>query len=120
MPSRFRFTYFGVIESLLVSQHTYSPPLFAPWPNTAHGAPQSQFGCETTQRATRLTCVSAVPFPSLARAFDDLRARVDPARVRDDQRLVLSLQERSPDLARPDDEVPQTVKLLDDDVHVSA
>jgi hypothetical protein len=53
-------------------------------------------------------------------AFEDSGARVDPAGVRNDQRSVLCLQERSPDLTRPDDEVPQAVKLLDEDVHVSA
>src|SRR5882757_2303833 len=58
------------------------------------------------------------PQPSVA--FEDLGARVDPAGVRNDQRPVLCLQERSPDLTRPDDEVPQAVKPLDDDVHESA
>ena len=53
-------------------------------------------------------------------AFEDLGARVGPASVRKEQRAVLRLQERSPDLSRPDDEVPQAVKLLDGDVHDSA
>jgi hypothetical protein len=53
-------------------------------------------------------------------AFEDLGARVDPASVRNDQRAILRLQERGPDLTRPDDEVPQAVKLLDGDVHDSA
>ena len=44
-----------------------------------------------------------------------LGARVDPAGVRNDQRSVLCFQERSPDLTRPDDEVPQPVKFLDDE-----
>ena len=55
----------------------------------------------------------------------ELRAMVEAAFRRrkhefDDQRSVLCLQERSPDLTRPDDEMPQAVELLDEDVHVSA
>ena len=49
-------------------------------------------------------------------AFEDLGTRVDAPRVRHDQLPVLSLQERSSDLTRPDDEVPQAIKLLNDDV----
>src|ERR1700675_2600525 len=52
-------------------------------------------------------------------AFEDLGARVDAPRVRHDQLPVLSLQERSSDPTRPDDEVPQAIKLLNDDVHLS-
>ena len=52
-------------------------------------------------------------------AFEDLGARVDTPGVRHDQLPVLSLQERSSDLTRPDDEVPQAIKLLNDDVHLS-
>src|SRR5438876_8405688 len=52
-------------------------------------------------------------------AFEDLGARVDAPGVRHDQLPVLSLQERSSDLTRPDDEVPQAIKLLNDDVHLS-
>src|ERR1700738_2090718 len=51
-------------------------------------------------------------------AFEDLGARVDAPRVRHDQLPVLSLQERSSDPTRPDDEVPQAIKLLNDDVHL--
>src|ERR1700733_3303632 len=53
-------------------------------------------------------------------AFENLGARIDPAGVRNDQRPILRLQERSPDLTRPHVEVPQAVKLLDGDVHDSA
>jgi len=53
-------------------------------------------------------------------AFEDLGAGVDAPGVRHDQLPVLSLQERSSDLTRPDDEVPQAVKLLDSDVYDSA
>ena len=52
-------------------------------------------------------------------AFEDLGARVDAPGVPHDQLPVLSLQERSSDLTRPDDEVPQAIKLLNDDVHLS-
>src|ERR1700694_5377636 len=52
-------------------------------------------------------------------AFEDLGARVDAPAVPHDQLPVLRLQERSSDLTRPDDEVPQAIKLLNDDVHLS-
>ena len=52
-------------------------------------------------------------------AFEDLGARVDSPGVRNDPLPVLSLQERSSDLTRADDEVPQAIKLLNDDVHLS-
>jgi hypothetical protein len=42
-------------------------------------------------------------------AFEDLGARVDAPGVRNDQLPVLSLQERSSDLTRPNDEVPQAI-----------
>jgi hypothetical protein len=65
--------------------------------------------------------VSAASFPSQPSvAFEDLGAGVDPVSVRNDQRAVLRLQERSPDLTRPDDELPQAVKLPDGNVHDSA
>lgn len=51
--------------------------------------------------------------------FEDLGARVDSPGVRNDPLPVLSLQERRPELARPDDEVPQAMKLLNVDVHLS-
>ena len=57
------------------------------------------------------------PIPSVA--FEHLGARVDSPGVRNDPLAVLSLQERSSDLTRPDDEVPQAIKLLNDDVHLS-
>jgi hypothetical protein len=38
--------------------------------------------------------------------------RQKQGRQRNDQTPVLSLQERSSDLTRPDDEVPQAIKLL--------
>src|SRR5215475_3697077 len=50
-------------------------------------------------------------------AFEDLGAGVDPPCIRDDQLAILSLQEGSSDMTRPDDEVPQAIELLDDDVH---
>ena len=53
-------------------------------------------------------------------AFQDLGAWVGPMGVRNDQRAVPCLQERSPDLARPDDEVPQAVEFLYGDAHDSA
>src|SRR5437016_3717417 len=51
-------------------------------------------------------------------ALEDLGAGVDAPGVRHDHLPVLSLQERSSDLARSDDEVPQTIELLNDDVHL--
>jgi len=52
-----------------------------------------------------------IPRFRLSVAFDDLRAGIDPAGVRDDQCPVLGLQERSPDLARPNDMVPKPLSL---------
>src|SRR4029077_12470005 len=49
----------------------------------------------------------------------DRGARVDPPGEQNDQPPGRSLQERSSDLTRPDDEVPQAIKLLNDDVHLS-
>ena len=46
--------------------------------------------------------------------FEDLGARVDSPGVRNDPLPVLSLQERSSDLARPDDEVPQATTVAED------
>jgi hypothetical protein len=50
-------------------------------------------------------------------AFEDLGARVHAPGVRNDQRPVLSLQEGSSELARPDDKMPQAIESLNDDVH---
>jgi hypothetical protein len=50
-------------------------------------------------------------------AFEDLGARVNSPGVRNDQLPVLSLQEGSSELARPDDKVPQAIKSLNHDVH---
>ena len=52
-------------------------------------------------------------------AFEDFGARIDSPSVRNDPLAVLGLQERSSDPTRPDDEVPQATKLLNDDVHLS-
>jgi len=52
-------------------------------------------------------------------ALEDPGSRVDAPGVGHDQRPVLSLQERSSDLTRPDDEVPQAIELPNDDVHLS-
>ena len=52
-------------------------------------------------------------------AFEDLGARVDSPGVRNDPLAVLSLQERSSDPTGPDDEMPQAIKLLNDDVHLN-
>ena len=52
-------------------------------------------------------------------AFEDLGARVDSPGIRDDPLAVLSLQERSSDVTRPDDKVPQAINLLNVDVHLS-
>src|SRR5262245_13759900 len=51
--------------------------------------------------------------------LEDPGARVDAPGVGHGQRPVLSLQERSSDLTRPDDEVPQAIELPNDDVHLS-
>ena len=51
-------------------------------------------------------------------AFKNLGAGVDSSGVRDDARSLLSLQERSLDFARPDDEMPKAIKLLNVDDHV--
>ncbi|MEH2691154.1 hypothetical protein DXU04_40640 [Bradyrhizobium diazoefficiens] len=52
-------------------------------------------------------------------AFEDPRTRIDAPGILNDQLPILSLQERSSDLTRPDDEVPQAVELSNDDVHLS-
>jgi hypothetical protein len=52
-------------------------------------------------------------------ALEDPGARVDAPGVGHDQRSVLTLQKRSSDVTRPDDEVPQTIELPNDDVHLS-
>src|SRR5215469_14847071 len=55
----------------------------------------------------------------LSVAFEDLGARVDSPGVRNDRLAALGLQERSSDLTRPNDKVPQAIKLLNDYVHLS-
>jgi hypothetical protein len=71
--------------------------------------------------AAHLSCVSAdLSHSSPSVTFENRGARVDPAGVRNDQCAILYFQERSPDLTRPDAEVPQAVMLMDDDVHGDA
>jgi len=67
--------------------------------------------CAERQQAVKRKLLKSI-------AFEDLGARVDAPGVPHDQLPVLSLQERSSDLTRPDDEVPQAIKLLNDDVHL--
>src|SRR5262249_21200702 len=52
-------------------------------------------------------------------AFEDLSTRVDSPGVRNDPLAILGLQERSWDVTRPNGEVPQAIKLLNDYVHLS-
>ena len=52
-------------------------------------------------------------------AFEYPRTGIDAPGILNDQLPVLSLQKRSSDLTRPDDEVPQTVELSNHDVHLS-
>src|ERR1700750_2677218 len=51
-------------------------------------------------------------------AQEYLGAGVDAPGVSHDQFAILAVQERGPDLTRPDDEVPQTIELLNDDVNL--
>ena len=73
-------------------------------------------------RSEHRTCGTArtldLPLLTASRA-PYLGAKGDPARARNNQRSVLRLQERSPNLTRPNDEVPQAVAPLDD-AHVNA
>src|SRR6516162_10017266 len=68
-------------------------------------------------RAARSMASEALLLKSVA--FEDLGARVDSPGVCNDPLAVLGLQERSSDLTRPNDKVPQAIKLLNDDVHLS-
>src|SRR6516162_8275200 len=68
-------------------------------------------------RAARSMASEALLLKSVA--FEDLGARVDSPGVCNDPLAVLGLQERSSDLTRPNDEVPQAIKLLNDYVHLS-
>ncbi|MDA9414537.1 hypothetical protein XI07_07340 [Bradyrhizobium sp. CCBAU 11445] len=50
-------------------------------------------------------------------AFEYPRTRIDAPGILNDQLPILRFQERSSDLTRPDNEVPQTVELSNDDIH---
>jgi hypothetical protein len=52
-------------------------------------------------------------------AFKNLGAGVDSPGVRNDPHSVLTLREWRSDLTRPDSQVPQAIKLLNDDVHLN-
>ena len=73
------------------------------------GSGRPKFGAKRTREAQLLKSI----------VFEDLGARVDLPGVRNHPLAALSLQERSSDLTRPNDEVPQAITLLNDDVHLS-
>src|SRR3954468_20309753 len=67
--------------------------------------------------AARRTTIRRATLASVA--LEDLGAGISATGVSHDQRAVLGFQERRSDLACPDNQVPQTIELPDDDFHLS-